>query len=87
MHEEASSLVEYALDHYEDRIVIDAGVPTPVVAAYAAGFYRHRQRRWRALARLLRAADLAEAEQAGTASRSGTTQATADDSLVRPISA
>jgi hypothetical protein len=40
---------------YEDRIEIDAGWLTPVVAAYAWLFYRHRQRRWRELARLLAA--------------------------------
>ena len=40
---------------YDDRIDIDAGVLTPVVAAYARLFYRYRQHRWRALARLLAA--------------------------------
>lgn len=38
---------------YEDRIDIGAGILTPVVALYARVFYRYRQRRWRALARLL----------------------------------
>ena len=38
---------------YEDRIEIDAGAFTPVVTAFASVFYRYRQRRWRALARLL----------------------------------
>lgn len=35
---------------YEDQIDIDAGLFTPVVAAFAHVFYRHRQRRWRRLA-------------------------------------
>lgn len=41
---------------YLDRIEIDAGVMTPLVAGFAAVFYRYRQRRWRALAPLLAAA-------------------------------
>jgi len=36
--------------HYTDRVTVDAGWRTPVVAAFARLFYRHRQRRWRALA-------------------------------------
>ena len=40
---------------YVDRIDIDAGPMTPVVAAFAAVFYRYRQRRWRSLAPLLAA--------------------------------
>lgn len=40
---------------YTDRIEIDAGVVTPLVAAFATLFYRYRQRRWRALAPLLAA--------------------------------
>ncbi len=40
---------------YADRIDIDAGILTPAVAAFARLFYRYRQRRWRALAPLLRA--------------------------------
>lgn len=39
--------------HYRDRIDIDAGVLTPVVAAWAGVFYRIRQRRWRELAPVL----------------------------------
>jgi hypothetical protein len=39
--------------HYSDEIEIDAGVLTPVVWLFAAGFYRHRQRRWQAIARRL----------------------------------
>ena len=38
---------------YRDTIDIDAGVFTVVVWAWAAWFYRHRQRRWRALAKSL----------------------------------
>lgn len=43
---------------YTDRIDIDAGWLTPAVAAFAHGFYRIRQRRWRALARVLGAVDI-----------------------------
>lgn len=35
---------------YRDRIDIRAGVLTPLVWLFALVFYRHRQRRWRALA-------------------------------------
>jgi hypothetical protein len=38
---------------YRDTIDIDAGSLTFVVWTWANGFYRHRQRRWRALARSL----------------------------------
>jgi hypothetical protein len=48
--------VDDASCRYEDRIDIDAGIFTPVVASYASIFYRYRQRRWRRLARLLAAA-------------------------------
>ena len=41
---------------YEDRVELDAGPLSGLVAAFAKVFYRHRQRRWRALARLLGAA-------------------------------
>lgn len=34
---------------YTDEVEIDAGVLTPLVAAFASVFFRHRQRRWRAL--------------------------------------
>lgn len=40
---------------YRDTIEIDAGIFTLVVWAWANGFYRHRQRRWRALAKRLAA--------------------------------
>ena len=40
--------------HYSDRIEIDAGPLTPLVAGYAQLFYRYRQRRWRRLAQTLR---------------------------------
>ncbi len=36
---------------YTDRLSVDAGWRTPIVAAFARIFYAHRQRRWRALAR------------------------------------
>lgn len=35
---------------YEDRLDLDAGWRTPVVAAFAKAFYTHRQSRWRKLA-------------------------------------
>jgi ligand-binding SRPBCC domain-containing protein len=38
---------------YRDRIQIEAGIVTPVIAAYARWFYRMRQRRWRAMARAM----------------------------------
>jgi hypothetical protein len=40
---------------YRDTVEIDAGVLTPLVWAFAQWFYRHRQRRWRAVARRLAA--------------------------------
>jgi hypothetical protein len=36
---------------YTDRVTIEAGWRTPLVAAFARQLYAHRQRRWRALAR------------------------------------
>jgi hypothetical protein len=38
---------------YRDTIDVDAGILTFVVWAWANWFYRHRQRRWRALAKAL----------------------------------
>jgi hypothetical protein len=38
---------------YRDTIEIDAGSLTFLVRAWANSFYRHRQRRWRALAKSL----------------------------------
>lgn len=35
--------------HYRDRVEVRAGVLTPFVWLFAQLFYRHRQRRWRAL--------------------------------------
>lgn len=35
---------------YRDRVVVGAGILTPLVAAFAQVFYRHRQRRLRRLA-------------------------------------
>lgn len=34
---------------YTDRVALDAGIATPVVAAFARSFYTHRQRRWHRL--------------------------------------
>lgn len=36
---------------YTDRVEVEAGPLTPVVAAFARVFYAHRQRRWARLAR------------------------------------
>ncbi|MEL6738897.1 MAG: hypothetical protein AAFO28_08220 [Pseudomonadota bacterium] len=36
---------------YTDRVTIEAGLLTPIIAGFARVFYAHRQRRWRALAR------------------------------------
>jgi hypothetical protein len=38
---------------YSDEIEIDAGLLTPLVWLFAQVFYRHRQRRWRRIARRL----------------------------------
>jgi hypothetical protein len=38
---------------YSDEVEIAAGLMTPFVWAFAQAFYRHRQRRWRGLARTL----------------------------------
>ena len=35
--------------HYRDRVEVRAGVLTPFIWLFAQWFYRHRQRRWRAL--------------------------------------
>lgn len=35
---------------YTDRVMIEAGLLTPLIAAFARVFYAHRQRRWRRLA-------------------------------------
>jgi hypothetical protein len=40
---------------YSDEIEISAGLLTPLVWAFAHWFYRHRQRRWRRIARRLTA--------------------------------
>lgn len=37
---------------YTDRVVLDAGALTPIVAAFAKRFYSHRQRRWRRLVKM-----------------------------------
>lgn len=36
---------------YTDRVTIEAGLLTPLIAGFARLFYAHRQRRWRKLAR------------------------------------
>jgi hypothetical protein len=46
---------------YSDEILIDAGWLTPFVWLFAQWFYRHRQRRWRRVARRLSAAEPAVA--------------------------
>ena len=38
---------------YSDEVEISAGLLTPLVWAFAQWFYRHRQRRWRRIARRL----------------------------------
>lgn len=43
--------LEDGRSRYTDQVTIDAGPLTPVVRAWAEVFYRHRQRRWRRLAR------------------------------------
>ncbi|WOE75319.1 hypothetical protein [Alterisphingorhabdus coralli] len=35
--------------HYTDRVIIEAGLLTPLIAAFAQVFYGHRQKRWRKL--------------------------------------
>ncbi|MEM8769199.1 MAG: hypothetical protein AAGE43_17280 [Pseudomonadota bacterium] len=37
--------------HYRDDLELDAGILAPVIWVFARGFYAHRQRRWRQLAR------------------------------------
>ncbi len=50
---------------YTDRVDIDAGLLTPVIVALSKRFYRYRQRRWQALAKLL----AASTERASAGSR------------------
>ncbi len=54
-HDVTVTPIDETACRYDDRIDIDDGILTPVVAAYARLFYRYRQHRWRALARLLAA--------------------------------
>ncbi|MEM1132433.1 MAG: hypothetical protein AAGH53_05820 [Pseudomonadota bacterium] len=35
--------------HYTDRVIIEAGLLTPVIATFAQVFFKHRQKRWRKL--------------------------------------
>jgi hypothetical protein len=44
--------------HYSDEVLIDAGWLTVFVWLFAQTIYRHRQRRWRRVARRLAAANL-----------------------------
>ncbi|MEM7689467.1 MAG: hypothetical protein AAF291_10640 [Pseudomonadota bacterium] len=37
--------------HYCDRVTVEAGLLTPLIAGFAKVFYAHRQKRWRELAR------------------------------------
>ncbi len=39
--------------HYSDDVEVSAGILTPFIWGFAQIFYRHRQRRWRGLARTL----------------------------------
>lgn len=55
-HQLTVSPVGHGRSRYEDRIEVDAGRATPLVALFAEVFYRYRQRRWKRLARLLAAA-------------------------------
>ena len=48
--------------HYVDDVEVEAGIFTPIVWAFAWVFYRHRQRRWRGLARTVFARKLVAAE-------------------------
>jgi hypothetical protein len=50
-HDIVVTPIDDAQCSYRDRIEIDAGLFTPLVAVYARWFYRMRQRRWRALAK------------------------------------
>jgi hypothetical protein len=62
-HRLSVTAIDATACRYEDRIEIDAGRLTPVVATYARCFYRYRQRRWRSLAQLLAAVADAGAAQ------------------------
>ena len=55
VHDIVVEPVDDRRSRYTDRVVVDAGRATLPVAAFAWAFYRVRQRRWRALARGLRA--------------------------------
>ena len=47
---------------YTDEVEIRAGILTPLIWAFAWAFYRHRQRRWRGLARTMVARRLVATE-------------------------
>ncbi|MBU3030138.1 hypothetical protein [Paracoccus marinaquae] len=50
-HHVVSVEAEGAGTRYRDRIEIEAGLLTPLIAFWARHFYAHRQRRWRSLVR------------------------------------
>src|SRR5262249_23839568 len=52
---------------YADEVEFSAGLLTPLVWAFAQWFYRHRQRRWRRIARRL--ASAGPADDAGRATQ------------------
>jgi hypothetical protein len=52
---------------YRDKVDVDAGLLTPIVGLFAHLFYRHRQRRWRNLAKQLPVYRLIWEEQAAFA--------------------
>ena len=56
---------------YSDEIIIEAGWLTGLVWLYAQGLYRHRQRRWRHLARRPAAAEPTAAADPGRGNGSG----------------
>jgi hypothetical protein len=69
---------------YRDEVDISAGIMTPFIWAFAQVFYRHRQRRWRGLARTLHARRLIATEMATyRASRSANDTAKAWSALER----
>lgn len=69
---------------YGDDVEISAGILTPVIWAFAQVFYRHRQRRWRGLARTLRARQLIAHEMAQfRIARTASDPASAWDALER----
>jgi Protein of unknown function (DUF3703) len=62
--------------YYTDAVEIGAGLMTPFVWLFAQIFYRHRQRRWRALARTLHMRRLIAGEMAAFEAARSTGQIT-----------